>query len=136
MRTRMSTTTEHYVPLIAAVKNENIEAVKALLTDQSRVYKFIDHETSDGYTALIWASILNACEIMRVLLSAGADPNFETARGRTALIAAAQFGECDAVGLLLQAGAEVDHLTRTGLSALLVAARAGMLPAVKLLIKW
>ena len=56
--------------LIQAVKQEDVEAVRALLKQRANV-----HTTeNDGFTALHWAAQRDNLQLVDLLLDAGADP--------------------------------------------------------------
>ena len=63
-----------------------------------------DTESALHSAPLIQAACLGSVEVMKLLLSAGADKEHVTERGKTALFSAAQRGRLDLVGFLLQAG--------------------------------
>jgi ankyrin repeat protein len=121
-------------PLIAAVKNDDAEVVQAILAFPL-LPRRIDHETNDGNNALIWAAMMNGCELIVALLNAGADVNYHSRTGLTPLIAAARFGELEAMELLVQRGADVNLHTPAG-TALFACAKAGHLLGVKMLLRW
>jgi ankyrin repeat protein len=75
-------------------------------------------DNSSIYTALMPAASMGHIQVLKVLLEAGADINFQTVlEGDTALINAARSGHADCVRLLLQAGADPtlrDHRDKSG----------------------
>lgn len=120
-------------PLISAITNGHVEAVELLVSQPSCN---VNMETSDGYTALIWASIYFNTSIVTTLLQHGADLDHETKTGKTALIAAALFGEANAVRMLVEAGAKVNYRTKDDAnSALFCAAKNGHLEVVQILVR-
>ncbi len=82
----------------------DLDAVKALIESGADIDAQGD---SYGYTALISACEHNYIEMVRYLLSKGADPNITAKDGSTALIRAAGNAP-DAVEPLLSAGADID----------------------------
>ena len=61
-------------------------------------------ETKRGHTALSWAATCGHVEVMKVLLSAGADLDYQSKyEGKTALMHACFNGKSEAVSLLLDA---------------------------------
>ena len=82
----------------------DIDAVKALV--ESGVNIDVQGKTY-GYTPLLSACEHNYIDMVRYLLSKGADPNIRAKDGSTAIIRAAGNAP-DAVELLLSAGADID----------------------------
>ena len=73
-------------------------------------------------------------EVVRTLLSRGADLDIRTEFGGTALMAAAVMGFTDIVDALLKAGADVNGADNHGVTALMLAANDGHIETVKFLI--
>jgi ankyrin repeat protein len=63
-----------------------------------------------GQTALMWAAAEGHAEVVRVLVSAGADLNARVPSGFTPLLFAVREGRLDAVRALLKAGANVNDV--------------------------
>ena len=73
------------------------------------IRQYLAHGTSpdavvDGWTALEKASIKNQCEVIKVLIEAGADPNRADEDGITPLYWTAKNGHADASGTVLPDG--------------------------------
>ena len=91
----------------------------------------VDTPTGDG-TALIVAD--GNMNLMKLLLSRGADPNKAIDRdGETALMRAA-FRRSDMVPVLIAAGANVNFQNKDGATALMRAAEAGLTNAARILL--
>lgn len=87
-----------------------------------------------GQTALFVAAGNGHVEIIKLLLSKGADVTAESVEGNTPLVWGAFQGQAEAVRLLLDAGAEPDQTNKEGATALVVAAQQGHIEVVKVLI--
>ena len=152
-------------PLIEAVKEGKIEAVRALLAKRADP----NAAEADGTTALHWAAHLDnlaaadrliesgahaeaanrygvtplwlACingsgAMVERLLNAGADPNTAMAEGDTALMTAARTGSVAAVRALLARGARVDAAENwKGQTALMWAAAGNNAAAIEALVE-
>lgn len=90
--------------LVAKAGINDLEAVKALVESGADIDAQGD---AYGYTALLSACEHNYIEMVRYLLSKGADPNIRANDGSTAIIRAAGNAP-DAVEPLLSAGADID----------------------------
>jgi ankyrin repeat protein len=87
-------------PIVAAAEANQVEAVQLLLARGANVNKRLRR----GQTALMFASYHGDTEMVRVLLSSGADPNV-VCEGESALSWAKQNGHAEIVNLLVAAGA-------------------------------
>ncbi|RLN29996.1 hypothetical protein C2845_PM05G02630 [Panicum miliaceum] len=74
-------------------------------------------------------------DIVKFLISSGADPNKANNRGITPLHLAAGQGRCEIAEYLLSKGANVDPISQEGEVPLHIAARRGMSRMVKLLLR-
>ena len=83
---------------------------------------------------LIDAAILGDTELIKSLITSGAEVDKPDDYGRTALMFAAGLGNTKTVGLLINKGAEVDHADNEGQTALIHAAWRGRTENVELLI--
>jgi len=95
-----------------AAKNGDKKAVEKLLAQGVNV----DIELAQT-TPLMKASGAGQAEIVRVLISAGADINKEGYEGTTALMFAAMEGRLETVKLLVEKGANVSAVNKSGHSA-------------------
>ena len=73
-------------------------------------------------------------EIVRLLISAGADVNTKDEFGVAPLAGAARFGHTRIISRLLDAGAEIDATSQMGWTALMNAAYGGEADAARLLV--
>ena len=117
--------------LIDAVKAGDEPAVRALL---ARKAVDVNEPAADGTTALHWAARADHRPTMRMLLTAGANPNAATALGVSPLLLAVTNGSSHATGLLLEGGASVRAALPGGQTLLMHAARAGHAEVVRLLL--
>ncbi|XP_069826479.1 ankyrin repeat and KH domain-containing protein 1 isoform X2 [Dendropsophus ebraccatus] len=85
-------------------------------------------------TPLMEAAQEGHLELVKYLLSAGANVHASTATGDTALTYACENGHTDVAEALLQAGADLEHESEGGRTPLMKAARAGHLCTVQFLI--
>ena len=114
------------LPLIEAVRNQDRDAVRALLREQVDV----NAPQPDGATPLHWAVHWENLEIADLLIGAGADANVANDLGVTPLVMACRSGNAALVGRLLVAGADPNPTLASGETALMAAARVGSLEAV------
>jgi ankyrin repeat protein len=121
---------ENSTPLIDAVKDGNVEHVRALLEQQVD----INAALADGTTALHWAAHANEDEVARLLIAAGADANSVNRYGVTPLTLAATSGNAMLVGALLEAGADPAVTVGEGETILMTAARAGNVDIIRALV--
>ena len=114
-----------------AIKERNINEVKSLLL------KGLDpnYENEYGEVALLFAIIVgNAEEVVRELLSAGADPDSKDTHGTSVLTLASDEGYLDIVKILLADGADVNKKDNDGSTALIEAVGKGHIDIVKVLL--
>ena len=107
-------------PLMTAVDNGNLEAVRDLLERGAKVEV---RETNGGQTALMWAIADQQPQIAKLLVEHGADVHARSKGGFTPLLFAAQQGDVQSAGILLNAGADKNEFdTKDHMSAVMVAA--------------
>ncbi len=94
----------------------------------------VNMKDSDGWTALIIASLFGQLEIVKVLLENGADVNMKGLHGMTALMLATKAGHLEAVKVLLDKEADVSIKANDGQTALSIAKELGNNEVAKLLI--
>lgn len=143
--------------IAAATEDENLEIVKRLLRADPDL---VDYSTRNGLTALNVSALFGATEIVRALLSAGANPHVTTDFGGNALSSAAYGGYSEIYYLLKNEGvstnlefavaigdiAEVNSLLRQGEDPnskdkterpmIVIGAVKGQTEAVELLVKY
>ena len=117
-------------PLADAVKNQDKEAVHALLKTDADV----NAAHADGATPLAWAAHWDDWETADLLIRAGADVNAANEYGITPLYLACVNGSASMVETLLKAGANPNSLPPTGETTLMRCASTGKVDAVKLLL--
>lgn len=121
-------------PLVSAILNDSIDAVKLLIANGADVNK--RHE--NGRTPLTYAT--ENINITKLLLDAGADPNSINDWGSSVLISASadptmgSEGYPDVVQTLIDAGANVNFVAKDGMTALLKAAYYEQAKVVKVLL--
>ena len=100
----------------------------------------VNHKSTYGNTALIWAASRGYKDIVEVLLEHNADGNTSNIEGYTALISAAENSYAaenrykDIVELLLQYNVDINLKTEYGYTALMLAAQNGQKDIVNLLL--
>jgi ankyrin repeat protein len=117
-------------PLIDAVKNNDIDAVRRQLQQRAAV----NAAETDGSTALHWAVRQNNVEMARLLIAAGADSAAATRYTITPLYLAASNGNAEIIELLLKAGVDVNSTSLDGQTALMTAALNGNADAIRVLL--
>jgi ankyrin repeat protein len=116
--------------IFQAVESNQFEVVQKLLQAGAPV----SARDGNGVTPLMQAAVYAGPEVMRLLLSRGADPNAANEAGSTALMWS--IGDMSKVRILVDTGADVNaRFPGTGVTPLTLAARhTGSAPIVKLLI--
>ena len=120
------------LPLIDAVKSGNREAVRALLKQPAAAFKGVE---GDGTTALHWAVRADDLDMVRLLLTAGADVKAATREGVTPLSLAAVNGSTRMTEVLLEAGASANAVMPEGETILMTAARTGRPEVIETLLR-
>ncbi len=117
-------------PLIAAVSQDSLTGVEALLKRGARV----DVVDKAGWTPLHFATFFSTeTTVMKALIGAGANVNAQNDRGITALYFAAATGHEDQVKLLLDSGADRSIASKAGWTPLRISKVKGIEPIAKLL---
>lgn len=124
-------TDEGATPLIFAVDNNQLEAVKTLLKHSPS----LDDITAENETPLLISVKNNSPGIAEVLLRAGADVDFNDFNGATSLHYTALLGYLELADLLLYYDASIDLKTDDGITPLHTAALSGYLDVADLLIQ-
>jgi len=120
-------------PLVLAVSNGNLGAIRALLAAGADANRRANSETP--LCAGIGNSFGQTEDMLLLLLAKGADPNLTCAQGNSPLKKAVSYRSEDAVAILLNAGARVDEVTEYGATLLIDGARYGPSRVVWLLLK-
>ena len=126
-----SFTDEGATPLIFAVDNNQLEAVKTLLKHSPS----LDDITVENETPLLISVKNNSAAIAEALLRAGADVDFNDFNGATSLHYTALLGYPELADLLLYYDASIDLKTDEGITPLHTAALSGYLDVADLLIQ-
>ena len=119
-------------PLHNAAEAGTVDEFRALLDANTQPVNSRDNQ---GATPLLWAATYGRTEIVRLLLSHGADVNARSATGISPLLMATEYGENEVVAILLSSGADVKAKNDTCVSALHAAASHDNEELVSLLIK-
>jgi ankyrin repeat protein len=117
-------------PLIEAVKQQDVTAVRALLQKRADV----NLPAGDGATALHWAVYGDNGTLVELLIAAGAKVNAANDLAITPLHLASAAGNPAFVTRLLEKGADPNAESETGVTPLMEAARSGNVAAVRALI--
>ena len=106
-------------------------AVRARLTSGDDV----NAAQGDGMTALHWAAKHGDVELVKMLLTAGANVRATTRLGNyTPLLMASESGSAGAIESLIASGADTKAVTASGVTPLMFASAAGQSDAVKTLL--
>jgi ankyrin repeat protein len=120
--------------LIEAVKNRDIDAVRALLKARPPAVD-VNATTGDGATALHWAAHRNDLTIADLLIRAGARARVANDEGATPLHLACTNRSAPMVERLLDAHADPNAALLNGETVLMTCARAGDAGAVQALLR-
>ena len=118
--------------LVDLVRAGHREAVLAAITSPDID---IDAVTTDGSTALLWATYSVDHELVRGLLNAGAKADVTNNYGSTPLTEAVKLGDAELVRMLLNAGADPDSPSQDKQTALMLASHIGLLEIAEMLIE-
>ena len=119
------------VPLVEAIRNVNLEAVRTLL-DQG---VDVNAPSVDGATALHWAAHRGDPALVQLLLDAGADVTIANRYGVRPLSLASLSGNAKIIEQLLGAGADPNTTLPGGETAVMTAARTGSAEAIRVLVR-
>ena len=125
-----SAATASEIPLIEAVRHQDVQRVRTLLQQGADV----NQQELDGSTALHWAAYLDDPDIMGVLLKAEAKVNLANHFGITPLMQACESRDPKIVDLLLKAGADPNARAEAGETPVMNAARMGNAEVMGLLL--
>ena len=118
------------LPLIQAVRNNDLESVRALLNQHADVKV----TQGDGSTALHWAAHVDNLPIADLLIRSGANVNAANEDGATPLYLACSNRSAPMVERMLGAGADAGAKLLNGETALMNCSRTGDAKAVKALL--
>ena len=122
------------IPLIEAVKTNDLEKVRALLASAPEQIKTTDEK---GLTALYWAAMKGSAEVVSELISHGAEVNAKSKGDRTPLHQAVRKGSLASVQLLLENKADVNAIDRAKVTPLIESTmRQTNIGIIKLLLKY
>ena len=116
-------------PLIAAIKNQDRQAARALLKQKA----LVTQAEPDGTTALHYAVRADDLDLVQALLRAGAT-NVANRYGTTPLELASVNGNPRVIEVLLRAGADAKAATAEGETMLMTASRTGNVEAMRVLL--
>jgi ankyrin repeat protein len=116
--------------LLAAMKAQNAQAVRALLAEGVDV----NTTAADGATALLWAAHWDDLGTVERLLKAGAKVDLANDHGVTPLALACENANAALVDRLLEGGADPKRARQNGVTPLMTASRTGNLAIVKSLL--
>ena len=117
-------------PLVAAARNDDLQAVRALIVRRANV----NEHARDGSTAILWAAYHSNLEMAQALVAAGAAVNTPNHYGITPLLQASRSGDAPLIAALLKAGADPTATHPDGETPLMAASRTGQVDAVRLLL--
>jgi ankyrin repeat protein len=124
-------TPEGATPLVFAVSNDKVDAVRTILA-----YKpVVDKITNNYETPLLIAVKDGFFDVAELLIRAGADINFRDRFGATSLHYAALYGYLDMADMLLYYDAAADIKSTDGTTPLLVSVWSGTPPISDLLLQ-
>ncbi|MDD3732725.1 MAG: ankyrin repeat domain-containing protein [candidate division Zixibacteria bacterium] len=114
-----------------AAKKGDLKTVKKILAkDITRIHA----QDEVGYTPLSWAAVRGKWDVLKFLLEAGADVNYQGIDRCAALFSACNHDRPEIILLLLARGADMEHKNAWGNTALSLAAQKGNARVVALLI--
>ncbi|MCL4361766.1 ankyrin repeat domain-containing protein [Candidatus Dependentiae bacterium] len=123
----------YYPEIVKASRDNEVSKLKTLLNQGVDV----DERSSEGYTALMEASLHGYNEIVMLLISGGANVNAKNSSGMTPLILTSKSYENNAktAEILINAGASVNERDNAGQNALISALTMGHADLAEYLIK-
>jgi ankyrin repeat protein len=137
--------------MYAAYEGQSRAVRRLLVTAGDDYLRLLDARNSKGWTPLMWAVLAQQCELVEVLINAGADLELHSVlneedranreltgmlpepHGATALMLAVAYGDIECVRLLIDAGADADARNSRKWTAALIAADANQAGALRIL---
>ena len=116
--------------LLDAVEGGQVEEIRYIIGNGT-----LPDTVVDGWTALEKASIDNRCDVIKVLVESGADPNRADEDGFMCLYWTAKNGHADASETLIACGAHYNKADKYGSTPLHYAAQSGHKDVVGVLLK-
>ncbi|MEO5924621.1 MAG: ankyrin repeat domain-containing protein [Bryobacteraceae bacterium] len=116
--------------LLNAVKQQDVKAVRSLLTQRADVKA----TEPDGFTALHWAVQRNNLEIANLLIAGGAKADAVSRYKITPLALACTNGNAAMIERLLKAGVDANSTSEEGQTALMTASLSGNVDALRVLL--
>lgn len=117
--------------LVTAILNDDVEKVNYLLEREESIQILINE---DGDTPLNVSALAGHADLVKLLLSKGADIEARNVNGSTPLLQAARRGYPEIISLLLSEGANIEARDTEGYTPLLHAVDRGHYEAVSLLL--
>ena len=122
--------------MLAAEYNDDLDIFKFLFDQAATQENFnIDQTDNDRETALSLAAIKGRLNIVKFLVSHGANVNHVNANGLTPLMMASLTGYSDTIKFLLEKGANINAVTPEGKTSLMFAVINGRIGLVKILLE-
>ena len=123
------------VALIFAAKNGHTNIIKLIL-DRDTPLTDINFQDENGDTAAIWASQNGRFDLLKVLVSHGANVHIPSKRLWNCLLCSVWSGNLDiAEFLLIDCGVNIDAITKDGDTALIWASQQGHYEICKMLLE-
>lgn len=116
--------------ILKAVKEENLELLKNLISDKANV----NATDCNQDTTLTWAAFTGNMECMKLLIKEKADIHHKNFENQNAIFEATRWNHYDCLALLIEEKGDVNVENRTGETALIKAALHGYTRCAKLLI--
>lgn len=115
--------------VLKAAESGDLERLSQLISSDSQLVNCRD---ADSYTPLHRACYNNHVDVIRYLLSQGADIHAESLEGWKPLHSAAHWSQTEAAALLIEAGADINCKSHSGLAPVHLAAQQNNRPLLEL----
>ena len=90
------------------MQEDVLQDIKSMSIHFGSTYLSISSCDKQGHSPLFVASSKGECDVVKCLLSSGADINLRDEDGHSPLLAASDQGQCDVVKCLLSYGADIN----------------------------